>query len=118
MQKEPIWLETPEDHDYPAAASYLSLLRPEENVRALVAKLKSAPMAVFKAKDILRASGLPHLGEENRHVAKNLQKMQAGKLLSPVLLIRGEPLVIADGYHRCCAVYLLNEDAEIPCKIV
>jgi hypothetical protein len=26
--------------------------------------------------------------------------------------------IIADGYHRLCAVYSLNEDALIPCKIV
>ena len=24
----------------------------------------------------------------------------------------------ADGYHRICASYHLNEDAEIPCRIV
>ncbi|MBV8046840.1 MAG: hypothetical protein JO171_06795 [Paludibacterium sp.] len=118
MQKSPYWLDAPEDHDYPAAESYLSLLMAEQDAQALVAKLQAAPMTAFKAKDILRASCLPHLGEENRHVAKNLQKMQTGKRLSPVLLARGQKLVIADGYHRCCAVYLLDEDAEIPCKIV
>jgi uncharacterized protein (DUF1015 family) len=26
-------------------------------------------------------------------------------------------LVIADGYHRLCAVYKVDEDAMIPCKI-
>jgi len=43
---------------------------------------------------------------------------------SPVLLVRGRlgatevPLTIADGYHRICASYHLNEDADIPCRIV
>jgi len=27
-------------------------------------------------------------------------------------------VVIADGYHRLCAVYLFDEDALIPCRIV
>jgi len=27
-------------------------------------------------------------------------------------------VIIADGYHRMCAVYLVNEDALIHCKIV
>jgi hypothetical protein len=27
-------------------------------------------------------------------------------------------IVIADGYHRPCAVYSFDEDADIPCKIV
>jgi hypothetical protein len=25
--------------------------------------------------------------------------------------------VVADGYHRLCAVYSFDEDAVIPCKI-
>ncbi len=27
-------------------------------------------------------------------------------------------LIIADGYHRLCAVYKFDEDAMIPCRIV
>jgi hypothetical protein len=27
-------------------------------------------------------------------------------------------VIIADGYHRLCAVYSVDEDAMIPCKIV
>jgi hypothetical protein len=39
-----------------------------------------------------------------------------------VLLVRGEAttgvaLIAADGYHRICASYHLNEDADIPCRI-
>ena len=38
-----------------------------------------------------------------------------------ILLVRDEPhgkVVIADGYHRLCAVYGFDEDAWIDCKIV
>jgi hypothetical protein len=48
--------------------------------------------------------------------------MWGGKQLSPVLLVRGTlgayPLVIADGYHRVCAAYHTDENAEVPCKLV
>jgi len=27
-------------------------------------------------------------------------------------------VIVADGYHRLCAVYQIDEDAWIPCKIV
>jgi hypothetical protein len=30
----------------------------------------------------------------------------------------GVPLIIADGYHRICASYNLDEDADIPCRMV
>jgi hypothetical protein len=47
----------------------------------------------------------------------------AGTPLSPVLLIRGDlrsgrVLHIADGYHRVCASYHVNEDTDIPCRLV
>jgi len=27
-------------------------------------------------------------------------------------------VIVADGYHRLCSVYGLDEEAPIPCKIV
>jgi hypothetical protein len=115
--KKPEWLDLPEDHDYPAALSYLLLVMSPEEAAATVAALRDAPVSHFKAKDICRASGLPLLGPENAHVAKNLNKVQSGKRLSPVLLVRGAPMIIADGYHRTCSVHHLDEDAVVPCKI-
>lgn len=115
------WLDKPEDHDYPAAASYLSLLKPQDAVQGQVKLLQAAPVQNFKAKDIFRASGLSLLGLSNAHVERDRQKIRDGKALSPVLLVRDAPLgrvVIADGYHRLCAVYSVDEDADIPCKIV
>jgi hypothetical protein len=119
--KEIQWLKKPEDQDYPAATCYLSLLYDEIRVESIVSELRKAPMTSFKAKDIFRASLLSLLGISNSHVRKNLKKLEAGKPLSPLLLVRsddGGKLVIADGYHRMCSVYVLNEDADIPCKIV
>lgn len=115
------WLSNPDTHDYPAAESYLNLLYPPSATARCVAKLKSAPIVGFKAKDIFRASGLSLLGVSNSHVEKDRKKIRGGQKLSPLLLVRDPRrgrVVIADGYHRLCAVYSCDEDALIPCKIV
>ena len=116
------WLTAPEDHDYPAAASYLSLLASSSGVTALVQALKSAPTVTFKAKDVLRAARLDLLPVDNPHVAADLKKVRAGKALSPILLVRGDlatgvSLQIADGYHRVCASFHTDENTDIPCRV-
>jgi hypothetical protein len=114
------WLSEPEAHDYPAALSYLCLLYDERKATTHVNKLRRASISEFKAKDIFRASGLSLLGISNAHVEKDRQEIQASHKLSPLLLIRDSingKLIIADGYHRLCAVYSYDEDAVIPCKI-
>jgi hypothetical protein len=83
------WLESPQSHDYPAAAAYLSLLAGKSRTRALVAALRRAPIQHYKAKDILRASGLPLLPVDNVHVAKDVARIRAGYALSPCLMITG-----------------------------
>jgi hypothetical protein len=113
------WLSEPEEHDYPAALSYLSLIYGEQTAANYVKKLKEAAMSQFKAKDIFRASGLSLLGISNAHVEKDQEKIKSGQKLSPLLLVRDSAngkVVIADGYHRLCAVYSFDEDALIPCK--
>ena len=117
------WLSAAEEHDYPAAASYLSLIAPPGTVAALVARLRSAAPVTFKAKDILRAARLPLLGTDNPHVASDLAKIRSATPLSPILAIRGDlagdgRLEIADGYHRVCACYHADEDTDIPCLVV
>jgi hypothetical protein len=115
------WREQPEDHDYPAAESYLRLLYDNRAAASAVKRLRRSPMVVFKAKDLFRASGLSLLGISNSHVRKDQARIRARQQLSPLLLVRIEnhsKVTIADGYHRLCAVYSFNEDALIPCKIV
>jgi hypothetical protein len=117
------WKAEPDEHDYPAAGSYLSLLASTSQVSDLLARLKSSDIAYYKAKDMLRASGLALLGKDNAHVAADLEKIAKNKALSPVLLVRGDlpggvALQIADGYHRVCASYHVDENTDIPCRIV
>ena len=115
------WLKTPEEHDYPAAASYLGLIYNDTTTKKIVKALRKAKVIQFKSKDIFRASGLSLLGVSNSHVKKYKDKIKAGKKLSPLLLVRDTAngkVVIADGYHRLCALYTISEDAIIPCKII
>jgi len=124
MPTQPVehWASEPEAHDYPAALDYLTLMMPAKQAKAAVRALKKAPLSHRKAKDLLRASGLAALPKTNVHVAKDLAKVAGGTKLSPVLIVRddtsvGSLLLIADGYHRVCASYLIDENADIPCKL-
>ena len=122
MAHEVHWLDAPEEHDYPAAAAYLSLIATDETVKVIVDRLRSAPPTTQKAKDILRASGLALLPVDYAHVASDLAKVHADKSLSPILLVRGDAhtgraLQVADGYHRVCASYHTDENTDIPCRI-
>ncbi|HYO00653.1 MAG TPA: hypothetical protein VET27_01645 [Mycobacterium sp.] len=117
------WLDDPEDHDYVAAAEYLSLIAEGDEVTKTVDALKDAPPLLRKAKDILRAAGLALLPGNNPRVKTDLAKIAAGRKLSPILLVRGKvldgiALQIADGYHRVCASYLTDENTPIPCRLV
>ena len=112
-----LWLDDVEEHDYPAAESYLRLLYDDKRTKKIVKSLRKAS----QVKDIFRASALSLLGVSNSHVQKDSQKIAVGQALSPILLVRESKLgkvIIADGYHRLCAIYLVDEDALIPCKIV
>ena len=119
--KEIKWFPEVAEHNYPAAESYLSLIYPEDRVAEMMTEYRNAPIVHFKAKDIFRASRLSLLGVSNLHVEKDKKKIEKGEPLSPLLLLRDEQngvVVIADGYHRLCAIYEFNEDALINCKII
>lgn len=114
------WLSEPEKQDYLAAVSYLSLIFNETQAKIYAEKLKVTIVVEFKAKDIFRASSLSLLGISNKHVNRDLKKIKSGINISPILLVRNSTVnkvIIADGYHRLCAIYSLDEDALIPCKI-
>jgi len=115
------WLPEPEAHDYPAALSYLSLIYDKKTAKAYVKELKQTAVSEFNAKDLFRASELSLLGVSNSHVETDQKKIREGLKMSPLLLVRDSKngkVVIADGYHRLCAVYKFDEDAVIPCKII
>jgi hypothetical protein len=112
------WKDEPEEHDFPAAADYLSLGFPESVAATIVDALREAPTMHWKARDLLRAARLGLLASDDPEVARDLQKVARREALSPVLLVRGTPLIVADGHHRICASYHLDENADIPCRLV
>lgn len=112
------WRASADEHDYPAAYDYLTLLMPEEDAAYVIEGLRNTPITHRKAKDILRASGLALLPKSNSHVAADLKRIQRGEKLSPILLVRRRRLIVADGYHRVCAAWYAAEDTDIPCKLV
>ena len=121
LRKQPKWKQKIDQDDLEAAEAYLSLIYSSKKSARFVAELRRAGPARFKAKDIFRASQLSRLGVSNLRVARDRKKIKAGTPLSPILLVRDErhgKVVVADGYHRLCAVYEVNEDAWIPCRIV
>ena len=115
------WLKQPQKHDYQAAENYLCLSMQPKLAKHAAEALQQADMSTYAAKDIFRASELSLLGISNNHVEKDRSSIIREEKLSPLLLFRDPTrgrLIVADGYHRLCAVYTFDEDALIPCKIV
>jgi len=111
------WLNEPEEHNYTGAASYLDLLYNDS--APLIRRFKAAGMSVFRVNDIFRASKSIILPKDNHKVKEITSKIVGRIPLSPVLLIK-HPVstIIADGYHRLCAVYYFNEFSLVRCKIL
>ena len=84
------WAEKGEDDDFDAAEKYLSLLCSDTEAATLVRSLRSAKLVEHAAKDLLRAAHLPLLPSDESHVSEDLKRIQKGKALAPVLVVRGE----------------------------
>jgi disulfide oxidoreductase YuzD len=115
------WLDDLKDGDYQPAYSYLSLIYEGTRVSKILARFRRAPVSRFDAKDVFRAAQLPLLDASDSHVRKDRNRIRKKKALIPLLLVRDTAngkVIIADGYHRMCAVYGFDEDAVIYCKIV
>jgi hypothetical protein len=113
-----LWKSGPSREDVDGARNYLSLLCSDADSKRLTLDLSRARTSRATAKDLLRASRLPLLPRDESHVEADLKRIRKGKTLPPVLLVRGDisrglPLVIADGYHRICAICYFDEDAPI-----
>jgi hypothetical protein len=118
-----LWKKQPFQGEFEAALNYLSLQLPTAKARKLVAAARRIQPTQRIAKDILRASRLPLLPSDERHVAEDLKKIRKGKALSPVILIQGDltqarPPIIADGYHRMCAACHADEDSPVAIVLV
>ncbi len=115
------WLDEPEQKDYLAARSFLSMMIEPQELDETIEALRHAPRSQWAAKDLLRAAALPPLrAKQSAEVAEKLGKIKDGVAISPVLLVGGlrEFLVIADGYHRISAAHRVDEDARVPGRLL
>ncbi|HEX8977513.1 MAG TPA: hypothetical protein VF781_13465 [Solirubrobacteraceae bacterium] len=112
------WAGHVADHDYAAAAAYLSLKLDEDAVAKAVQRLRKAELTTRRANDILRAAGLTAAALDDPGVMKDLVKAVEGQDLSPVLVLSGKKGAdIADGYHRVSLVYRLDPYGPVPLKL-
>jgi hypothetical protein len=119
---EIVWKKKSEPEDYEGALNFLTLIFPETKSKNLLRRLHRSENIERAAKDLLRAAELPLLPRDEPHVDEDLKKIHKGKALAPVLLVRGDmskgvPLIVADGYHRICAICYYDESAPIPCRM-
>jgi hypothetical protein len=122
-QDASLWKSSPIVADYSAAQSFLSLIFPRAYAKKLVSTLRTAKAVHFAAKDLLRASSLSLLPRDETKVEADLRRLRKDKRLSPVLLVQGDmscgvPLIVADGYHRICAICYHDENAPVSCRMV
>ncbi len=123
MAKKIKWKSSPKRKDYEGAKNFLTLLCSEKEADELVQRLEKAEPVNQAGKDLLRAAALPLLREDDSHVSDDLKAIRNGKALAPVLLVRGNlkerhSLLIADGYHRICASYIVDEGSPVSCRLV
>jgi hypothetical protein len=106
------WADEPSYDDIADAAAFLRLMGVTQVDR------EPGDLVKVQAKDLIRASRLPGLPQTNAGVTTWTKRIKAGDQIPPCLLVRGSllydrPLVIAEGYHRVSACYLLGEKTEV-----
>ncbi len=113
------WSSKPDKNDYPAAERYLCLLLEPKEAADLAANLRKAPLTRQVARDILRAAAISTIGVSDSDEERD--KILAGEEVSPLLLVRHKDtgrVIVADGFHRLCTVFKIDQRAMVPCKIV
>jgi hypothetical protein len=114
------WYSDAEQHDYAFAESCLSSMYSSDRVSTALANLQTATVTQFKAKDIFQAAQPAKLNAGKTHSEIYRRKIKAGEAMSPLLLVRNGmlgKLVVASGYRHLCAVYEMDQNALVPCKI-
>jgi hypothetical protein len=106
------WADAPSSDDLADAAHFLSLLGAEITGDA-------GQIVYYPAKDLLRVAGVDTpLPRDNAGVRKYLERYRKGTPVYPCLIVPGAvyprtPLIIAEGFHRVCAAYHLEEATPV-----
>ncbi|MBK4737576.1 ParB N-terminal domain-containing protein [Noviherbaspirillum pedocola] len=120
QEKRVTWLKEPAQHTYTSAEIFLQLMYKPKKAKRLVEKLRHAGMSEYAARDILRASATLMSWVSAFDWSKQQQAINSGTPISPILLVRqndGGHLIVADGFHRMCALFAEDQDIKVPCKI-
>lgn len=107
------WADEPEDKDFAAAEEYLSLFG------LSLSDTESVKETTYKAKDLLRASGLTPLEPHDDEVMSKTEKIESGEELAPLIVfvrIDKRP-IIADGFHRLSAAFWHDQDTKVRCAV-
>ena len=116
-----VWRKDAAEKNIHNAEEYMRLTFSKSDVEEAVKKFNEHKdhIEFFKAKDILRSSELELLPASDEEVKEKLERMKKGEEIHPVLLVRDKhKLYIADGYHRVCAAYHLDEAEDVACVLV
>ena len=117
------WSKKGELADFAAAQKYLALLTSDAKAKALVAPCAKRSLSNTRRRTCCGRRNCRSCRAYDPHVDEDLKRIEKEKSLPQVLLIRGDmgrslPLVVADGYHRICAVIYFDESAPVSCRIV
>jgi hypothetical protein len=83
----------------------------------LAKALRKANAAHYAAKDILRAAGLPLLAPDDSEIAADLDKVRAGKKLSPCCWSSGPHCGSLAAITGSAPAINLDEKTLVPCRM-
>ena len=117
MKKKAIkWYGVLKPEHIDAAIDYLSLFFDKARLKVIKKKIteNQKNLISYKAKDILRASGFAPLSPNDSEIVDQLKRIRNGLPLHPIILVTvNSKLYIADGFHRVCACYSLDDATEV-----
>lgn len=120
MGKPVKWIKRPRKKDYPSAEAYLTLTLGQGRARRLIKRLRAAKLRKLPARDILRASRTPMSEVRAFDWVRQNKDIKKGRPFAPLLLVcdtRSGKLIVADGFHRLCAAFAQNQNANVRFKL-
>lgn len=113
------WADDIDDKHYDNADDFLSLQWTPERAAPVIDRLRDQGFSKNRPGDLLRAAGLEALSLDDNGVVQELRKALIDGELMPLLVVNlPKGIIIADGYHRCCAAYRVAPFHKVPLKIV
>jgi hypothetical protein len=113
-----VWKADVDPHDFDAALNYLTLLLDRKRAKALVRKLRAAPVTFRRANDLLRASNRVPLTLADPGVRRDHVKVLDGAKLSPILVVSFDfGCDFADGFHRASLSYNFDPFGSVPLRL-